>query len=103
MSVAPLRLRRHIDEHAMSYMQHVLQRFTIGILWDPHDRCFSARATLLDAELVPHVAVTPLLHVNGNLSKHTSFLNPCAQGLQHDHNATNLGAKRLREHENLRP
>ena len=36
---------------------------------DVHDCCFSAGAALLDAELVPHVAVAPLLHVDGNLEK----------------------------------
>jgi len=36
---------------------------------DVHDCCFSAGAALLDAELVPHVTVAPLLHVDGNLKK----------------------------------
>ena len=67
--VAPLRLMRHIDEHAMSYMVKMLQFNRQQCCCDVHDCCFSAGAALLHAELVPHVAVAPLLHVDGNLQK----------------------------------
>lgn len=69
MRVAPLRLMRHMDEQAMSYMVKMLQLHRQRCCCDVHDCCFSAGAALLNAKLVPHVAVAPLLHVDGNLEK----------------------------------
>ncbi len=72
MRVAPLRLMRHMDEHAMSYMVKMLQLHSHRCCCDVHDCCFSAGAALLNAELVPHVAVAPLLYVDGNLEKNVN-------------------------------
>ena len=67
MRVAPLRLMRHIDEHAMSYMNKMSHFLNAECSLAVHDGCFGARAHLFDAEFVPRFTVTPLLDVDGNL------------------------------------
>ncbi len=86
MRVAPLRLMRHMEEQAMSYMIRVLQFFcaesNLGMQKQfIHDGRFGARAALFNAELVPHVAVAPLLHVDSNLHNNwwRTFKSSCGQ------------------------
>ncbi len=67
MRVAPLRLMRHIDEHAMSYMNKMSHFLNAECSLAVHDGCFGARADLFDAEFVPRFTVAPLLDVDGNL------------------------------------